>query len=106
VSQWGAPTLFVKKKYGTLRLCIDYRKLNNMTIKNMYSLPKIDDLFYQLRGATMFSKIDPSSTYQQAQIRDKDIYKTTFGTRYGHYEFVVVPFRLKNCTNYLYVYGE
>jgi hypothetical protein len=96
VSLWGALALFVKKKDGTLKLCIDYRQLNKMTIKNKYSLPRIDDLFDQLRGTTIFSKIDLRSGYHQVRVKDEDIHKTTFRTRYSHYEFVVVPFRLTN----------
>jgi hypothetical protein len=96
VYPWGAPTLFVKKKDGTLRLCIEYRQLNKMTIKNKYSFPRIDDLFYQLRGAAIFSNIDLSSRYHQVRIKDEDIDKTSFRTRYMNYEFVVVPFGLTN----------
>jgi hypothetical protein len=93
VSSWGAPTLFMKKD-DTLRLCIDYRQLNKMSIKNKYPFPRIHDLFDQLKGATIFSKIDLRYGYHQVRIKDKDIHKTTFRMRYGHYEFVVVPFRL------------
>ena len=96
VSSWGAPVLFVKKKVGTLRLCVDYRQLNKMTMKNKYSLPKIDDLFDQLKGTSVFSKIDLRSGYHQLRIKDANVHKTTFRTRYGHYEFLVMSFGLTN----------
>ena len=95
-SPWGAPVLFAKKKDKTLRLPIDYRQLNRVTIKNRYPLPRIDDLFDQLRGARVYSKIDLRTGYHQLRVRDIDIPKTTFKTRYGHFEFMVMPFRLTN----------
>ena len=90
MSHWGAPVIFVKKNDGTQRLCIDYRQLNKVTIKNIYLLPHIDDLFDQLHGATIFSKVE--SGYHQVRIKDEDIFKTSFKTRYGHYEFAIMPF--------------
>ena len=83
VSPWGAPVLFVKKKDGTLRLCIDYRQLNKVTVKNKYPLPRVDDLFDQLQGAQVFSKIDLRSAYHHVKIAEKDIPKTAFRIRYG-----------------------
>jgi hypothetical protein len=92
--------IFVDKKDGTQRMCVDYQSLNEVTIKNKYPLPRIDDLFDQLRGACVFSKIDLCSGYHQLKIRDRDIPKTTFTTLYGLYEYTVMSFGLTNAPAY------
>ena len=97
-SPWGAPVLFAKKKDKTLRLCIDYRQWNRVTIKNRYPLLWIDDMFNQLRGARVYSKIDLRNGYHQLRVRETDISKTTFRTRYGNFEFTVMPFGLMNAS--------
>jgi len=90
VSPWGALVLFLRNKDGTLRMCIDYRQLNRVTIKKKYPLLRIDDLFDQLQGAKCFSKIELRSGYHQVRVKEKDITKTAFRTRYGHFEFLVM----------------
>jgi hypothetical protein len=99
-SPWGAPVLFVQKKDGSQRMCVDYRSLNDDTIKNKYALPRIEDLFDQMRGVRVSSKIDLRSGYHQMKIRPYDIPKMTFSTRYGLYEFTVMPFGLTNAPAY------
>ncbi|GJV28776.1 putative reverse transcriptase domain-containing protein [Tanacetum coccineum] len=93
---WGSPILFVKKKDGSFRMCINYRELNKLTVKNRYPLPRIDDLFDQLQRSSVYSKIDLRSGYHQLRVYGEDIPKTAFRTRYGHYEFQVMPFALTN----------
>ncbi|GJZ32094.1 putative reverse transcriptase domain-containing protein [Tanacetum coccineum] len=95
-SPWGAPVLFVKKKDGSFRMCIDYRELNKLTVKNRYPLPRIDDLFDQLQGSSVYSKINLRSGYHQLKVHKEYISKTAFKTRYGHYEFQVLAFGLTN----------
>ena len=95
-SPWGAPVLFEKKKGKTLRLCIDYKQLNRVMIQNRYLLPRIDNLFDQLRGARVYSKIDLRTGYHQLRVKETDIPKTMFRTRYEHFEFTVMSFGLTN----------
>nr|GEY08694.1 putative reverse transcriptase domain-containing protein [Tanacetum cinerariifolium] len=95
-SPWGAPVLFVKKKDGSFCVCIDYRELNKLMVKNRYPLPRIDDLFDQLQGSSVYSKIDMRSGYRQLRVCEEDILKTAFRTRDGHYEFQVMPFGFTN----------
>jgi hypothetical protein len=99
-SPWGAPDIFMGKKDGTQRMCVDYRSLNDVTIKNKYPLPRIEDLFVRMRGAKVFSKIDLRSDYHQMKIRPLDIPKTAFTTRYGLYEYTVMSFGLTNAPAY------
>jgi len=94
VSPWGVPVLLVRKKDGSMRLCIDYQQLNKVTIKNRYPLPRIDNLMDQLVGARVFSRIDLRSGYHQIKVKDEDMQKTAFRTRDGHYEYTVMPFLL------------
>ena len=99
-SPWGCPAIFVKKKDKSLRMCVDYRPLNEVTVKNKYPLPRIDDLFDQLNGAQVFSKIDLRLGYHQIKVRTEDIPKTAFSTRYGLYEYTVMSFGLTNAPAY------
>jgi hypothetical protein len=99
-SPWRSPILFVDKRDGTIRLCVDYRKLSEVTMKNKYPLPKIEDLFDQLNGAKVFSKIDLRTGYHQLKVCESDIPKTAFTTRYGLFEYTVMSFGLTNALAY------
>ncbi|GJV50003.1 putative reverse transcriptase domain-containing protein [Tanacetum coccineum] len=105
-SPWGAPVLFVKKKDGSFRMCIDYRELNKLTVKNRYPLPRIDDLFDQLQGSSIYSKIDLRSGYHQLRVREQDIPKTAFRTRYGHYKFRLCHSDCKRSLSYYWEHHE
>ena len=96
ISQWDAPLFFVNKKDGSLRMCIDYKQLNKVTMKNKYPIPRIDDLFDQLQSSSNFSNIELRLVYHQLSVRDSDILKEAFKTRYGHSEFVIMLFEITN----------
>ena len=96
VSPWGSLVLFVKKKYGSMWLCIYYKELNKVIVRNKYPLPWINDLFNKLQGACVFTKIDLQSGYHQLRVKGEDVPKTAFWTRYRHYEFLIMPFSLIN----------
>jgi hypothetical protein len=102
-SPWGASVLFVQKKDGSQRMCVDYRSLNDVTVKNKCPLPRIEDLFDQMRGARVFSKIDLRSGYHQMKIRPSNISKMDFSTRYGLYEFIVMSFGLTDAPAILWI---
>ena len=95
-SSCASPILFVKKKDGSLRLCVDYRALNDITIKDRYPLPTIEETLNQIRGAKYFTRLDLRSAYNLIRIKDGDEWKTAFRTRYGLFEFLVMPFGLTN----------
>ena len=96
VSPWGVPVLFVKKKDGTLRMCIDYQQINKVTVNNKYLLPRIEDLFDHLKGESVFLKIDLRLGYYQLRVKEIDVQKIDFRTCYGHDEFIAMPFELTN----------